>query len=85
MCLSTRMSRQGLSFKIESTSIMVGGVEISFDADETDVQLSGEFFLEFFGLEEDSLNYDWMMLTVWICIYFGLTWFALEALYRSRR
>lgn len=75
----------GLSFKIDSAEVSFGGQILSFDADETEVRLSGEFFLGFFGMNPDEIFYDWTMLIVWITIYFIIAWLALELLYRSKR
>ena len=76
---------EGLNFKIESTTINVGGAELAFDAEQLDVRISGEFFLQFFGMDADMVGQDWMVLIVWIGVYFVITWLALEGLYRSKR
>eukprot|EP00488_Nonionellina_sp_1-RS-2012_P001441 TRINITY_DN2312_c0_g1_i1.p1 TRINITY_DN2312_c0_g1~~TRINITY_DN2312_c0_g1_i1.p1 ORF type:complete len:103 (-),score=8.94 TRINITY_DN2312_c0_g1_i1:126-434(-) len=60
---------QGLSFKINSATVNFNGIELSFDADEADVRLSGEFFLGFFGMNIDDVDHDWTMLITWCLIY----------------
>ena len=74
----------GLEFQIEEATISYKGMPINVNKD-SGVTISGEFWIDFFGLNAENINHDWCMLFVWLALYFLIAWFALAFLHRSRR
>jgi len=79
----------GMVFDIDESSVnglSVGPLEISGEnLVGLDIELKGEFFLAFFGMNPDDVPLDWTLLFVWIVAYFLVAWIALELLYRAKR
>ncbi|ETO35461.1 scarlet protein, partial [Reticulomyxa filosa] len=73
----------GLTFSVTNADVTVGGTAL--DTSNLSVQLSGDFFISFFGLKRTHRGRDAALLVTWLFLYFIIGILALHFLHRSKR